>query len=142
MNALQQQQQQNEDILVFNKSISVFNKITNDINNNTEIINKNLHNLANILNEQNTRFDLFETVITVIIQEQNFLNLLGKIKWSFVFSEEMFNLEILSPKQISHVKSHLLELYSEKELILHYHNLLDFRFAQGSIVTIIQQMYR
>ena len=81
LNALQQQQ--NEDILVLNKSISVMNKITEDINNNTEIINKNLHNLANILNEQNTRFDLFETVITLIIQEQHFLNLLEKIKRSF-----------------------------------------------------------
>ena len=48
----------------------------------------------------------------------------------------MFNLEILSHEQISHVKSHLLELYPQKELILHYHNLLNFRFAQGSIVTI------
>ena len=48
----------------------------------------------------------------------------------------MFNLEILSHEQISHVKSHLLELYSQKELIVHYHNLIEFRFAQGSIVTI------
>ena len=48
----------------------------------------------------------------------------------------MFKLEILSLKQISHVKSHLLELHSQKKLILNFHNLLDFRFAQGSIGTI------
>ena len=48
----------------------------------------------------------------------------------------MFNLEILTHEQISNVKSHLPELYSPKELILHYHNLLDFRFVQGSIGTI------
>ena len=35
-----QHQQQNEDILVLNKSISLMNKITKDINNNTKIINQ------------------------------------------------------------------------------------------------------
>ena len=47
----------------------------------------------------------------------------------------MFNLEILTHEQISRVKSHLSEFHSPKALILHYHNLLDFRFVQGSIVT-------
>ena len=112
------------------------NKISRAINSNTETINRNLQNLPDSLHDQNTRFDLFEAVVTLIIQEQHFLTLLGKIKRSFVFTEEVFNLEILTHEQISNVKSHLSELYSPEELILHYHNLLDFRFVQGSIVTI------
>ena len=42
-------------------------------------------------------------------------------------------LELLTYDQISDIRAHLLAIYSQKELILHYHNLLDFRFAQGSI---------
>ena len=40
---------------------------------------------------------------------------------------------MLSYDQISDIRVHLLAIYSQKELILHYHNLLDFCFAQGSI---------
>lgn len=76
------------------------------------------------LNDQNTRFELFETVITLIVQEQDLLNLLGKIKRSFIFTDERFNLEILTHEQISSIKDHLLKLYSQKELISHYHSLL------------------
>ena len=112
------------------------NKISRAINNNTETINRNLQNLADSLHDENTRHDLFQPVVTLIVQEQHFLTFLGKIKRLFVFTEEMFNLEILTHEQTSNVKSHLSELYSPKELILHYHNLLDFRFVQGSIVTI------
>ncbi|XP_031789078.1 uncharacterized protein LOC116418037 [Nasonia vitripennis] len=130
------EKQQNEDISVLNKSISCMNQISRTINSNTEIINKNLRNLMKTLNDQNTRFELIETVVTLIVQEQHFLNLLGKIKRSFVFIDEKFNLEILTHEQILSIKTHLLELYSQKELISHYHNLLDFRFAQGSVVTI------
>ena len=40
---------------------------------------------------------------------------------------------MLTYDQISDIRVDLLAIYSQKELILHYHNLLDFRFAQGSI---------
>lgn len=72
------EKQQNEDIAVLNKSISCMNQISRTINSNTEIINKNLRNIMATLNNQNTRFELFETVMTLIVQEQHFLNLLGK----------------------------------------------------------------
>ena len=51
--------------------------------------------------------------MTLITQEQHFVGLLIKIKISFILNEHLFS--------------------SQKELILHYHNVLDFRFAQGSI---------
>lgn len=130
------QQQQYDDILVLNKSISVMNEISRAINNNTEVVNKNLRDLLEILGGQNTRLNLFETLVTLIVQEQHFLNFLGKIKRSFVFTEEMFSLEILTREQIVNIKNHLSELYAQKELIMHYQNLLDFRFVQGSIVIV------
>ncbi|XP_076546662.1 uncharacterized protein LOC143305748 [Osmia lignaria lignaria] len=129
------ERQQHEGILTLGKTVSIINTISNTINGNTEMINKNLQNLANTLSEQSTRLDLFEAIITLITQEQHFLNLLEKIKRSFVFSGEVFDLEILTYEQMSDIKAHLLKLYSRKELMLHYHNLLDFRFTQGSIVT-------
>ena len=71
--------------------------------------------------------------MTLITQEQHFLGLLNKIKRSFIFNEQLFDLEISTYDQISDIRVHLLAIYSQKELILYYHNLLDFRFAQGSI---------
>ncbi|XP_076386045.1 uncharacterized protein LOC143264130 [Megachile rotundata] len=129
------ERQQHENILILTKTVSIMNTISNSINGNTEIINKNLQSLANILSKQSTRLDLFEAIIILIIQEQHFLNLLEKIKRSFVFSGEVFDLEILTYEQMSDIKAHLLELYSRKQLMLYYHNLLDFRFIQGSILT-------
>lgn len=126
--------EQREDIVALSQSMSAINKINKDINNNTEIINKNLENITKTLNEQNKQLSIFEAVITLIIQEQHFLDLLNKIKRSFIFSEKLFNLEILTYKQISDICEHLKRIYSQKEMLLHYHNLLDFRFAQGSIV--------
>ena len=63
---------------------------------------------TNILNEQNTRFDFFFCHYTNNTRKTLF-KFIGKIKRLFVFSEEMFNLEILSHEQILHVTSHLLE---------------------------------
>ena len=77
------EQQQRGDISIHNNSISSMNKISRAINNNTETINKNLQNLADSLHDQNKRLHLFEAVVTLIIQEQHFLTLLGKIKRSF-----------------------------------------------------------
>ena len=57
--------------------------------------------------------------------------LLNKIKRSFIFSEQLFDLEILTYDQVLDIRVHLLAIYSQKMLILDYHNLLDFRFAQG-----------
>ena len=85
------------------------------------------------VNDQTLQSNLFEAVMTLIIQEQHFLGLLNKIKRSFIFNEQLFDLEILTYDQISDIHVHFLAIYSQKELILHYHNLLDFRFAQGSI---------
>ena len=54
------------------------NKISRAINNNTETINRNLKNLADSLHDQNTRLDLFEAVVTLIVQEQHFFNFFRK----------------------------------------------------------------
>lgn len=126
--------EQKEDIVALSQSMSAINKITKDINNNTEIINKNLENITKTLNEQNKKLSIFEAIVTLIIQEQHFLDLLNKIKRSFIFSDKVFNLEILNYKQISDICDHLKSIYSQKEILLHYHNILDFRFAKGSIV--------
>ena len=85
------------------------------------------------VNDQILQSNLFEAIMTLITQEQHFLLLLNKIKRSFIFNEQIFDLEMLTYDQISDIRVHLLAIYSQKELILHYHNLLDFRFAQGSI---------
>ena len=58
----------------------------------------------------------------------------GKIKRSFIFSDQTFDVEVLSYKQISDILTHLLGTYSKRKLIMYYYNLLDFRFVQGSIV--------
>ena len=70
--------------------------------------------------------NLFEAVMTLITQEQHFLGLLNKINRSFIFNAQLFDLELLTYDQISDIRVHLLAIYSQKELILHYHNLLDF----------------
>ena len=85
------------------------------------------------VNDQTLQSNLFEAVMTLITQEQHFLGLLNKIKRSLIFNEQLYDLELLTYHQISDIRAHLLAIYSQKELILHYHNLLDFRFAQGSI---------
>ena len=71
-------EQQREDISIPNNSISGMNKISRAINNNTETINRNLKNLADSLHDQNTRLDLFEAVVTLIVQEQHFFNFFRK----------------------------------------------------------------
>ena len=131
LNSLQHQQQEN--VFTLNKSISVINTISKQINNNTNIINENLKDMWKTINDQTLQSNLFEAVMTLITQEQHFLGLLNKIKRSFIFNEQLFDLELLTYDQISDIRAHLLAIYSQKELILHYHNLLDFRFAQGSI---------
>ena len=57
--------------------------------------------------------------MTLITQEQHFLGLLNKIKRSFIFNEQLFDLELLTYDQISDIRAHLLAIYSQKELILH-----------------------
>ena len=128
--------QQQEDMIVLNKSVTIISKISKSINNNTEIIIRNLGNISSALGQQKEKLNVFEAAVTLIIQEQNFLGLLGKIKRSFIFSDQIFDLEMLTYKQIADILTHLLGIYSRKELIMHYYNLLDFRFAQGSIVCI------
>ena len=62
--------------------------------------------------------------------------MLGKIKRSFILSDQTFDLEMLTYEQIVDILTHLLGIYSRKELIMHYYNLLDFRFTQDLIVRI------
>ena len=59
-----------------------------------------------------------------------------KIKRTFIFSDQTVDFEVLTHEQIFDLFTHLLGIYSKRELIMHYCNLLDFRFAQGSIVCI------
>ena len=126
--------QQQEDMIVLNKSVTIINKISKNMNNNTEIINENLWNISKALDRRDKQLNFFEALINLIIQEQNFLDLFGKIKRSFNFSDQTFDVEVLSYKQISDILTHLLGPYSKRELIMHYYNLLDFRFVQSSIV--------
>ena len=77
--------QQQEDMIVLNKSVTIINKISKNMNNNTEIINQILWNNSKALDRRDKQLNLFETLINLIIQEQNFLDLLGKIKRSFIF---------------------------------------------------------
>ena len=130
------EKQRYEDIITINKTITILNTIGNNMNMNTDVINKNLLNISKTLNGHREEFNIFEAVVTLIIQEQHFLDLINKIRRSFIFSEQIFNLEVLTYDQLQEIKIHLLKIYSQKELIFHYHNLLDFRFTQGSIVCI------
>ena len=132
LNLLDNQQQ--EDMIVLNKSVTMINKISKSINNNTKIINRNLWNIS--IAPQNEKLNFFEAAVTLIIQGQNVLGLIGKIKRSFIFSDQTFDLEMLTYEQIVDILIHLLGIHSRKELIIHYYNLLDFRFSQGSIVCI------
>ena len=79
--------------------------------------------------QRTSKTNLCEAVMILITPEQYFLGLLNKIKRSFIFNEQLFDFEILTYDQISDIRVRLLAIY----LILHYHNLLDFRSAQGSI---------
>ena len=104
------------------------------------VIDPNADTIKDITNYERIKFYRFtrnsiETnVIYLIIQEQNFSDLLGKIKRLFIFSDQTFDVEVLSYKQISDILAHLLGTYSKRELIMHYYNLLNLRFVQGSIV--------
>ena len=115
LNSLQHQQQEN--VFTLNKSISIINTISKQINNNTNIINENLKDMWNTVNDQILQSNLFEAVMTLIIQEQHFLGLLNKIKRLFIFNEQLFDLELLTSDQISDIRAHLLAIYSQKELI-------------------------
>ena len=90
-------------------------------------------NISKALKNENTKLNHFESIVTLIIQEQHFLDLLSRIKRSFIFSGQIFDLEILEYKQILHIGKHLFEIYSHKEIMLDYQDLLDFRFARGTI---------
>ena len=67
-----------------------------------------------IVNDQTLQSNLFEAVMTLITQEQHFQELLNKIKRSFIFNEQLFDLEILTYDQISDIRIHLLAIYSQK----------------------------
>ena len=100
-------QQRNEDIVTINKTITIINTISNNMNMNTDVINKNLMNISRALSRQTEKYNKFEATITLIIQEQHFLDLLNKIRRSFILSEHIFNLEVLTYNQISEIKNHL-----------------------------------
>ena len=95
-----------ENVFALNKSISVINTISKQINNNMNIINKNLKDIWKTVNDQTLQSNLFEAVMTLITQEQHFLGLLSKIKRSFIFNEQLFDLEILTYDQISDIRVH------------------------------------
>ena len=92
LNSLQHQQQEN--VFTLNKSLSVINTISAQINNNTNIINENLKDMWKTVNDQTLQSNLFQAVMILITQEQHFLGLLNKIKRSFIFNEQLFDLEI------------------------------------------------
>ena len=110
LNLLEQQRQ--KDIVTFNNTITIINKISKNINNNTDIINRNLQNISTTLGQQSKQLNLFEAVITLIIQERHFLSLLDKIKRSFIFLEQTFSVEVLSYERMIDMRVHLLKMYS------------------------------
>uniref|UniRef100_A0ABD2VW37 Envelope protein n=1 Tax=Trichogramma kaykai TaxID=54128 RepID=A0ABD2VW37_9HYME len=123
--------QRSRETKALNESIIIINEISKNMNQNSEIIS---NNIQHTLKEHSQKVGSYDTLITLISQEFSFLNLLGKIKRSFNFNDDIFDLEILTYDQLSYMRKILTNIYSSKQLILHYHNLLDFKFAKGSIV--------
>ncbi|KAL7307834.1 hypothetical protein TKK_0000154 [Trichogramma kaykai] len=76
-----------------NESIIIINEISKNMNQNSEIIS---NNIQHELKEHSQKVGSFDALITLISQEFSFLHLLGKIKRSFNFNDDIFDLEILT----------------------------------------------
>ena len=100
-----------EKTVVLNKLTSILNIISENLDNSTFNINKNLtlKNITLTLGAQNMIINLFEALITLIMQEQHFLS---RMKRSFIFSGQVFEL-------MSNIRLQLLKIYVQKDLIFY-----------------------